>query len=89
MTVAVSNANCKRAVNRCAGGRAIIRFSTNLHFILRRYAGITNASTILRNSTLTLSAILVTNVASIQIFLSDELEHFFLIAFYLNIQRDI
>jgi len=70
MTVAVSNMNCERTVNRC-GGRAIIRFSTNLHFIplIRRCAGITNANTILRNSTLTLSTILV---ASIQIFLSDE-----------------
>lgn len=33
MTVAVSNVNCERAVNRCGGGRTIIRFSTNLHFI--------------------------------------------------------
>jgi len=90
MTVAISNMNCERAVNWCGGGRAIIRFPTNPYFIslVRRCASITNANTILRNLTLTLSTCNKYRF-TIQIFFSDELEHFFIFAFYFNFQRYI
>lgn len=85
MTAAVSNVNCERSCQpeqRWSYYNSLFDQSPFYTAALCRGIGITNANTILYNSTLTLSTIL-----SIQIFLFDELEYF-LIAFYLAISTE-
>lgn len=83
MTVAVSNSELRELSTVRRRSRYNSLFDQSPFYTARTlpHVGITNANIILRDSTLTLSSILVTNVAPIEIFRPDELEPFFV--FYL------